>query len=397
MNSKKAFTFDPNLFAFTDNEKRFWADDTAWQFLRCNPRYQDAFDARRKQKSTPETLEKILTHVRDPQPDMIACAQDTSCTEFGIAAWLDYEQERLPELKGPDDSWFFPLRCLDRTDSVHELRKRGVLAEKLRDHSWLTVRETQFGYDAVAPTVPGCPVWKKREHKKKLVCVAFDCSIPPESQLLALATLARKHREQWSKQIRTTDTPTVIVEEIGWRNIFKSDDYLTHRHRTVAIDALGPIQKQIDDCRISVRKVHEDLIEEDQQRKKKNPNIDDDELLRRFGERFPIPKPSKDIEPAPKSNRYLKVLLKIAEALPVDALKSADMQKSKEEYEKLVKGIAKDIKIIHGTDEPPPWMEDLYNRLGDMHMPRAKKLINDRYKWIIYAQASFAKDNKHAK
>lgn len=142
--------FNPNVFALIDSEKTFKSDDTAWQFLKWNPEYREAFFELNETKSDPAALEKLFSHIEDPSPEMIACAQDITCRErFGIAAWVDPNRDQLPALKAPGDSWFFPLKRVEQQVSAQILRKQGQSPEKLEWYPWLTVRETPFGYGPV--------------------------------------------------------------------------------------------------------------------------------------------------------------------------------------------------------------------------------------------------------
>jgi hypothetical protein len=68
MNTQNTFKFDPNVFALTAIEKQFESDDTAWQFLRWNPDYREAFHQLRDEKSDADALEAILAHIKDPNP-----------------------------------------------------------------------------------------------------------------------------------------------------------------------------------------------------------------------------------------------------------------------------------------------------------------------------------------
>lgn len=219
MNMRDKNGFDLNVFALTDIERNFGPDDTAWQFLKWNPEYWKAFRELSEIESNPAKLEAILGHIRDPQPEMIACAHDITCRQrFGIAAWLNPDCEQLPALKNSGDSWFFPLRRVDQRESALVLKRQGQSLGKPEMYPWLTVRETPFGYGSVITPGPNLPRPKgqeKKEHTPRFICVAFDCSIPLDGQLLAFEALARKHREYWNERIRSTNESTVSVASIG--------------------------------------------------------------------------------------------------------------------------------------------------------------------------------------
>ncbi|MGF6531494.1 hypothetical protein P3T20_002275 [Paraburkholderia sp. GAS206C] len=391
--------FNPDVFALATIEQSFGPDDTAWQFLRWNPEYLAAFRDRREKESNPEAFEAIVSHVKVPYPGMIACAQDYACRgRFGIAAWLDPECEQLPALKNDGDSWFFPLRRVEQQDSAHALRGRGLSPHKLDWYPWLTVRETPFGYGPVitpGPNLPRPKGKKKKEYEPRLIHVAFDCSIPIEGQLMAFEALVQKHREYWNERICSTTTPTAIVESIESRDIFRADDFVNRDWaRTVTIDALGPIKKQIEQCRLVLDKIYRELDSQYRDLRKKHRDVDEGELFRHFGERFPMPKPPRGYEAAPRSNRYLKALLSIAERMPPDAFKSTNIDA---EHPELAQQIAEEIGISREGANPPKWMKVFYEGMRGTHLRRAKHLVNYFYAWLVHAQVSFAKDDENAK
>ena len=393
--------FDPNVFAFVGIEKKFGADDTAWNFLKWNPEYRKAFFELNETKSGSEALETLLSHIEEPSPEMIACAQDITCRErFGIAAWLnpDYDRDELPALKNPGDSWFFPLKRVEQQVSAQALRKQGQSPEKLKWYPWLTVRETPFGYGPVitpGPNLRHPEGKKKKEYEPRLIHVAFDCSIPVEGQLIALEGLVQKHREYWNERICSTTASTAIVESIDWRGIFRADDFVNRDWaRTVTIDALGPIKKQIEQCRLVLDKIYRELDSQYRDLRKKHRDVDEGELFRHFGERFPMPKPPRGYEAAPRSNRYLKALLSIAERMPPDAFKSTNIDA---EHPELAQQIAEEIGISREGANPPKWMKVFYEGMRGTHLRRAKHLVNYFYAWLVHAQVSFAKDDENAK
>jgi hypothetical protein len=399
MNIHDTNGFDPNVFVLTDIEKKFGSDDTAWQFLKWNPEYWEAFSELSENESNPEKLGAILDHVKDPQPEMIACAQDITCRQrFGIAAWLNPDCELLPALKNPGDSWFFPLRRVDQRDSALVLRQQGHSPEKLEAYPWLTVRESPFGYGSAitsGPSLPRPKGQKKKAYEPRLLHVAFDCSVPPDGQLQALEALARKHREYWNERISSTTAPTAIVESIEWRGIFQADDFVNRDWaRTVAIDVLGPVKTQINLCHEKLATIYRNLDEESQNRRKKHPGLDEEDMIRHFGERFPMPKVPRGQEPAPESSQYLKALLLIAERIPPNAFKAASIDA---EYQGLAGQIATEMGISREGANPPKWMEVFVEGMPDTHLRRAKNLVNHFYAWLVHAQVSFARDDEQKK
>lgn len=385
MNIRDTNTLDPNLFALTDIEKEFGPDDTAWQFLRWNPDYREAFHQLRDEKSDTDALEAILAHIKDPDPELIACAQDETCgRRFGIAAWLDPDEERLPELNNPDDSWFFPLMKPLQEDTMLKFRQRDASYETRPGGPWVTVRETPFGYRDILRTGPrpsARPAAQKDHHSARLIFTAIDCSVPIDAQLVALEKLARTQREFWNEQICTTDSPHVIIEPIGWNDVIRPSrveepDFW----QTVGIDALGPIKKQIEDCRSRLARIHRKL--------------DDDDLVLHFGERFPMPKVPGNQGTAPSTNRYLKALLLIAERIPPDAFGTNHID---EERPGLARQIARELRIDEAQPQRPRWMKAFDEGMSTWHLRRAKILVTRFYAWLVHAQVSFAGEAKKAK
>ncbi|MGF6766067.1 hypothetical protein P3T24_006408 [Paraburkholderia sp. GAS33] len=383
MNTQNDFKFDPNVFALTTIEKGFESDDTAWQFLRWNPDYREAFHRLRDEKSDADALEAILAHIKAPNPELLACAQDKTCAKrFGIAAWLDPEEERLPALNNPGDSWFFPLMKPLQEDTMIKSQQRGASYETRPGGPWLTVRETPFGYREIlrtGPRPPARPPAKKDSHSERMVFTAIDCSVPIDAQLIALEKLVRTHREYWNEGICTTDTPTVVIEPIGWNDVIlpsrvENADFW----RTVGIDVLGPIKKQIEECRSTLADVH--------------GRLKGDDLILRFGERFPMPKVPGSKNAAPSSNRYLKALLLIAERIPHDAFRANNIDA---DWPGLAHQIAKELRIVH--PERPQWMQAFDEGMSTWHLRRTKNLVMHFYAWLVHAQLSFADEAKKVK
>ncbi|PQV52176.1 hypothetical protein [Paraburkholderia sp. BL21I4N1] len=383
MNFHDTNGFDPNIFALTDLEKEFGPDDTAWQFLKWNPDYRQAFHQLLDKKSDMDALEAILAHIKSPNPEVIACAQNETCRRrFGIAAWLDPDEERLPELNNPDDSWFFPLMRPLQEDTMLKFRQRDASYEKRPGGQWLTVRETPFGYREILRTGPRRPARlpaKKENHCQKLVFTAIDCSVPIDAQLVALEKLVRTQREYWNEQICTTDSASVIIEPIGWNDVIRPSrveepDFW----QTVGIDALGPIRKQIEECRSRLARIHRKL--------------DDDDLVLHFGERFPMPKVPGGEVATPSRNRYLKALLLIAERIPPDAFRTDNIDA---ERPGLAHQIARELGIVRA--EQPRWVKVFDEGMSTWHLRRAKSLVTHFYAWLVHAQVSFADEAKKAK
>ncbi|KGX30561.1 hypothetical protein [Burkholderia pseudomallei] len=383
MNAQNTTKFNPNVFALVGFEKEFEPDDTAWQFLKWNPDYREAFHQLRDAKSDTNALETILAHIKDPNPELLACAQDETCRKrFGIAAWLDPNEDRLPAVNNPDDSWFFPLMRPLQEDTMLKFRQRDASYKKRPGGPWVTVRETPFGYRDILQTGPRRlprPTAKKEDHRERLVFTAIDCSVPIDAQLVALEKLVRRQREYWNEQICTTVSPRVIIESIGWNDVIRpsrvdESDFW----RTVGIDALGPIRKQIEECRSTLARI---------QRK-----LDGDDLVLHFGERFPMPKVPGGEDAAPSSNRYLKALLEIAARMPPDAFRTNNIDA---ERPGLANQIAKELGIIHPNR--PQWMRVFDEGMSTWHLRRAKSLVTHFYAWLVHAQVSFAAEAKKAK
>ncbi|KGS60196.1 hypothetical protein [Burkholderia pseudomallei] len=366
-------------FALTDTEKHFGPDDTAWQFLRLSENYHIAFRLVNKMPNDPDALAAILERLESPSSVRIASAQDTTCWQkFGIAAWLDPEHERLPTLKSPSDSWFFPLkRPIQDNPRRLEISGEPPLFEgrpQSSESPQLLAEEFAFGYGRL--TSRGATASRIR-HRERMLWVAIDCSVPVDGQIATLEILAERHRTYWrSDGLLTTDQCSTHVIEVDHEDAFPQvrfrrahdrgivDEDTGYLWRVVGIDTLGPIQMEIEECHKQLRDIfHQHL---------------DDELVTRWPKRFPrsMPNAPGNPSPAPESSCYLKSLLEIARLIP----------KCSNDEAKQANNIARELRL---NSSRPGWEQIFVSEFERRHIVRAKSLVTHLHRWLVHAQVAF--------
>ena len=382
-------TLNLEPFALTITEKSFDSDDAAWQFLRLNENYRSAFRRMSAIASRADALETILGHIIDPSSVSIAYAQDTSCAQsFGIAAWLDPDHGLLPKLKD-GDSWFFALKR-----PIQDDRRRGDVGigppapperpMPIVNYPRLIADETRFGYGKITNH------WaSRRDHpyRERMIFVAIDCSVPPDGQISALKALAKRHQAYWREDgMMTTDDQDVIVEPIGWDDLFSHMTFLRAHDRgvveestadlwrVVGIDTLGPIGKEIEKCRRKLHKIY---------REHQRASV----LKGLWPAHFPhgIP-PLRGRQPqAPESNIYLKALLRLAQVAPVV---QETLSAGSKDHADFFPRIAKQLEIRNTEVKLPQWMKNFDEEIAVTHLPRADAMVAKLYRWLVHAQIS---------
>jgi len=372
-------TITAQPFALSDTEKAFGIDDTTWQFLRISDEYRKAFRLVSKMPNHQDALETILNCLDSPLSVRIASAQDTTCWQkFGIAAWLDPDHELLPELHD-GDSWFFPLKRPVQED----FRRKDVGVEPPEEivgpvpvsYPLLLVEETPFGYRRIRRSGPDA------RYASRAICVAIDCSVPPNAQISTLEVLAYKHREYWTGDgIQTTHAVDVVVADVDSDTMFSRMKFrrahvlgvtktdTAHLWRVVCIDTLGAIGKQISKCRTELQAAY---------RENRENNIFEDSWPERFLHQIPpAPKHGK----APKDSSMLKALIRLAQEV------------GSEDYERdphLVNNIAKKIDLYPEGTARPEWSKYFHEQMQTLHLPLAQRLKNGLYKWLVHAEITY--------
>lgn len=370
-------------FSLTEEEQKALPDDAMWKFLRISDEYHEAFQVVSKIPNNLDMLEAIHAHLDESA--RIESAQDATCWQrFGIAAWLDPARETLPRLKNEHDSWFFPLKRPVQEDPrrkiVDALPPEFVSGSRGLSYPLLLADETPFGYGRIRRIGPGAC------YSSRPVCVAIDCSVPPDAQISALEILANKHRKYWMDDgMKTTHDVDVVVEEIDsdsgsgfafsrmhfkWARAVRATKYsTTHLWRVVCIDTLGAVGNQIAECRKLLRAVHQDIRDE---------KFFETAWPPRFPHRVP---PSPRGDKAPDGSSMLMALLRLAnDADKVNAagkpLTISDIVESIDLYPK---GIAH-----------PTWAEHFQGEILTQHLPLARALKNGLYKWLGHTETTFS-------
>ncbi|CAM2194024.1 conserved protein of unknown function [Paraburkholderia kururiensis] len=370
-------------FALTDDEQKARPDDAMWQFLRISDEYRKAFQVVSKMPNNQDMLEALHAHLDESA--RIESAQDATCWQrFGIAAWLDPEHKTLPRLKSEDDSWFFPLKRPvqenPRRKIVDALPPEFASGSGGISYPLLLADETPFGYGRIRRIGPDA------RYSSRPVCVAIDCSVPPDAQISALEILANKHRKYWMYDgMKTTHDVDVVVEEVDsdsgrdfafsrmhfkWARAVGATKYSTaHLWRVVCIDTLGAVGNQIAKCRKELRAVHQDIRDE---------KLFETEWPERFPHRVP-PSPSGD--KAPEDSSMLIALLKLAKAGDPKSAGEKDPTHSE---------IVENIGLFPQGSGRPTWVTHFEDEILDKHLPLARALKNGLYKWLGHTETTFS-------
>ena len=198
----------------------FSPEDWAWEFLRLNADYQNAYEAAKSAKPLPNGDFSGAFNDSSKFDERIRADEMTCRSRFGLSTWLD-PRRRLPKLRGRGWSWFYPLAdCKNRPED-----------------SFLPV--TLPGLFGPRPLVPFGEKSRSEVgqvgHARGLVaspCVwfAIDCSVPPIAQLATAEAIAQTRRD-WL-QIREAEArpnrdgekgPPVPIADCRW---FSQDQFI---------------------------------------------------------------------------------------------------------------------------------------------------------------------------
>lgn len=371
-------TISSNPFALTDAEKKFTCDEWAWQFLRLNTQYQTAFSIACDEASGPHRpapgplpsrffIDRHSVNLADGNISSMECA-----SRFRLAAFLDPAHETLPPLKD-QFSWFFPST---------ELKHAYVRDEHERNHGWKSLdsdsfperARTPFGY-RIPPLTDGIKLLNPGPHTPFYIRVPIDCSVSPDGQLGSLTMAARSIRATLRSIGRITARDQAKLT--GWRvtDIANNDalsnderhsyassasDDPSTRWKTVSIDVLAPIERQIQACR-------QELLAAQQ---RYHQSLDDPLWLLRF--------PSNIRHCQEPDYSYLKTLLSIARH---PATGSFDGNPA------LADKIARDVEMRPATRKWPLWLE-YFLSAAPLHVKRAQALINGEHTLLVHGQVT---------
>lgn len=373
-------TISTNPFALTDADKEFTCDDWAWQFLRLNAQYLEAFSAACNEASGP------LGPARGPAPSRFfmdragvsladGIISNRECAnEFWLAAFLDPAHKTLPPLKD-GFSWFFPLTELKHA-YVRDGHDHNPTWEPLESDLYLEQFRTPFGY-RIPPLTDDIKLLNPGPHAPCQICVPIDCSVSPDAQLRSLDMVAKSIRTRLRSIGRVTARDQAKLS--GWRvtDIADSDalskNALTTypdasstsgapstRWKAVSIDVLAPVERQIQACR-------QDLLAA---RQRHHQSLDDPLWLLRF--------PSSIRQcPEPDYN-YLKTLLSIARHPATGSFDGDPF---------LADEIARSVGIRPASRICPPWLEHFLSA-APLHVRRAQALINGDHTLLVHGQVT---------
>lgn len=240
-------------FKLDGRENYYGPDDWAWQFLRMNRGYEEAYREVKAQGKNRKKSERHFTdgslHARLKEPTKGILELEAICrSKFGASTWLDPKNIKLPKL-AEEESWFFPLS----------------MAKPIFPSPWTpSISENIFSYGELPET--------SIRNKKAIIrdsgdCPSalwflLDCSEPIESQILGIRVYA-SHYARWLRYnlptARRTDSEHRLLTLDDYRMQYglkksngAADDASSGDKAADAIewviflDVLGPIVKQLD-------------------------------------------------------------------------------------------------------------------------------------------------------
>ncbi|MDP2033938.1 MAG: hypothetical protein Q8K29_11065 [Polaromonas sp.] len=171
-------------FSLTEEEELFTPDDWAWQFLRLNSDYQDAFENCRKADingNFQTVTATVAQHLRTPVANEDFCRR-----HFGLSTWLSPSCHRLPGLKS-GASWFFPLMKTLLLESSTGINLPNI--------------ERRYGYHGhVVRTSGPAQVFKPSKPSRGMRTLVkrflVDCSVPVAAQMTSIGWLCRIYRDR---------------------------------------------------------------------------------------------------------------------------------------------------------------------------------------------------------
>lgn len=181
----------------------FSPEDWAWEFLRLNSDYQNAYEAAKSAKPLPNGDFSGAFNDSTKFKERIRADEMTCRSRFGLSTWRD-PKRRLPKLPGRGGSWFYPLAdCKNRPEdsflpvtlpSLFGPRPLVPFGKKSRN----AVEQVKDAHRLVASPC----VW-----------FAIDCSVPPIAQIATVEAIAKLRRD-WL-HIREADARPNMEGEIG--------------------------------------------------------------------------------------------------------------------------------------------------------------------------------------
>jgi len=197
-------------FELIESETLLGPEDWAWQFLRLNQDYRQAYSrAKEKQRNTEsgETRQPGRIVLRYKQRTILADEDDCRKT-FGLSTWLAPEETRLPKLE-PGLSWFYPLSPID-ISATH------VVAPQLAAPN-IDTTNTEVAFYVVTAGVFGRPQegnsenvfgdGERLQYRHPYLFFLIDSSVPPAGQLLEIENFVGFVRKRLANAVCTLPPP----------------------------------------------------------------------------------------------------------------------------------------------------------------------------------------------
>lgn len=387
-------------FDLLGKETRLRPEDWAWQFLRLNDDYRTAHKtAQEKQQHEKgsETRKPGRIVLRHACRSILA-DEDICRSSFGLSAWLDPNQTRLPVLDR-GESWFSPLSPIGITSThvgfvpshipphLAALRINPVHTEM----AFYVVTSGLFGRAEKhnVENVTGGPLRYQRPHLFFLV----DSSVPPAGQLLEIENFVGYIRKRMATAVCTAPPPfrgrrtQATVEALNERLAlaFPSLRQVVHPlapggkpcdtgavWSVAKLDFRVPLKENIATIRRHLTRRHEELVA---------AGVAASPPWERFRRELSAPKQTDDV--APTDGHSLKAYAVIAELRQI-----AERDLTPAEIEHIIKERSRHDDDKRPAEPPPLWDGWLANRVDRIssYIEHARRLVAGDYRWLIYTQ-----------
>ena len=361
-------------FTLTAKERQMGPDDWAWRFLRLNSEYRQAFE-------NPEfNASEIVPATRN----LLAPAQRFLSTPdlcqpiFGLSSLLHPGVQELPKRQN-GESWFAPLRSIVVEPRFSALGKELYGYRIFHKHLESTNYAPLFEEEAQRRKANGKQPWMDSD-----VWFAIDCSVPPDAQLATIEFVATRYAEEMRKEGLTKShyyccEPTItdyrdcspFLEMQFPRAHANTAEFADSKStwRMLRLSLVGVTEKEIDKCRIALRKIHagfvQDGLAQQPVRERFKPELDG--TKDGFG----------------RDGSTLKAYVIIAECTLLGGLTDPkDIVRCLAE-----KGAGSEV--LGASQGKFKWIDDLEERayLFETYINRAREYVEGGYKWLVFSQS----------
>ena len=365
-------------FALNPAEILFRPDDWAWQFLRLDKKYQDAYCAQLTDEH--RRIGSMLSKDSPLNPSEHYCRNT-----FGLSTWLNPIETRLPDI-GKENSWFFPIKAV-----ADWPEKSGLLSHP----------SMRFGYqgleldpDTKELRVDNYGVNVNRASRSVVINFFVNCAVALNAQLKTIEMLCRSYRRRddhkfqdefanirylsperntkraWAVKETTIAGIICLPEACPWpRQI--TPNYPAHSEilwRVISIDIHRPVQRQIDLIEPKLREIFA-TYQANRPARGKWPNTYKCEI-----------QSTSRAQPRPSDGHYLKALVIIKE------LQSFGYKPDEIDTFFPKQNLQNGKTDIEGDSEVEweIWLGGRPKRIKQL-LEQANDVVNGGYRWLINA------------